>query len=355
MELTTDIKIRKATQSRIHEVDFDNLQFGKHVSDHMLISDYHDGEWDEPQIVPFANLSLSPATLAFHYGQTVFEGMKAFRMEDESINIFRIDKHYDRFVKSLERMCMAVVPKEIFAEGLKALVALDKQWIPNQPDCALYLRPFMIATENGFGVKVSSEYRFIIFTSPVPSVYPKPIKLKVETEYIRAARGGTGFTKCGGNYGGAFYPTHLARQQGYDQVIWTDAAQNKFIEESGMMNIMFVIADTIVTPPLSDTILDGVTRDSLLTLARDFGFKAEERAVSVDELEKAFRSNTITEAFGVGTAAVIAPVKTINIHNTDYHLPEYNHENLSYKLKQKLGRIRTGKEQDEHGWNFVVV
>lgn len=355
MELTTDIKIRKATQSRIHEVDFDNLQFGKHVSDHMLISDYHDGEWDEPQIVPFANLSLSPATLAFHYGQTVFEGMKAFRMEDESINIFRIDKHYDRFVKSLERMCMAVVPKEIFAEGLKALVALDKQWIPNQPDCALYLRPFMIATENGFGVKVSSEYRFIIFTSPVPSVYPKPIKLKMETEYIRAARGGTGFTKCGGNYGGAFYPTHLARQQGYDQVIWTDAAQNKFIEESGMMNIMFVIADTIVTPPLSDTILDGVTRDSLLTLARDFGFKAEERAVSVDELEKAFRSNTITEAFGVGTAAVIAPVKTINIHNTDYHLPEYNHENLSYKLKQKLERIRTGKEQDEHGWNFVVV
>src|SRR5438874_6189286 len=190
MELTTEIKIRKTPHSRIHEVDFARLQFGKHISDHMLICDYHDCDpmaigWHEPLIVPFANLSLSPATMAFHYGQTVFEGMKAFRMEDGRTNIFRIDKHYNRLVRSLERMCMAVVPKEIFTEGLKALVTLDKEWIPRQPDCALYLRPFVIATEKGLGVKVSSEYRFIIFTSPVPLVYSKPIKLKVETEYIR--------------------------------------------------------------------------------------------------------------------------------------------------------------------------
>ena len=185
-------------------------------------------------------------------------------------------------------------------------------------------------------------------------VYSKPIKLKVEREYIRAARGGTGFAKCGGNYGGAFYPTTLARQQGYDQVIWTDAAQNKFIEESGMMNIMFVIGNTIITPPLSDTTLDGVTRDSLLTIARDMGVNTEERPISVDELEKAFRDNTIVEAFGVGTAAVVAPVKTVNINNTDFHLTEYSHENLSHKLKQKLERIRTGKDEDLYNWSHVV-
>jgi len=354
MELTAEITIRKTSHSRIGEVDFDNLEFGKQISYHMLICDFHDGEWHQPQIVPFANLSLSPAALGFHYGQTVFEGMKAFRMPGGRVNIFRIDKHYDRFVKSLERMCMAVVPKEIFTEGLKQLVELDKEWIPRQTDCALYLRPFVIATEKGFGVKVSSEYRFTIFTSPVPSVYSKPIKLKVETEYIRAARGGAGFAKCGGNYGGAFYPTHLARQEGYDQVLWTDAAQNKFIEESGMMNIVFVIAGTIITPSLSDTILDGVTRDSLLTLARDMGFKTEERAIGLEELEKSFRNNTISEAFGAGTAAVVAPVKTININKTDFHLPEYSHENLSGKLKQKLESIRAGKEEDPHNWNFIV-
>ena len=214
MELTTEIQIRKVSHSRIHEVDFEHLEFGKQISDHMLVCDYFNEQWHEAQIVPFANLSLSPATLAFHYGQTVFEGMKAFRMQDGSANIFRIDKHYDRFVKSLERMCMAVPPKEIFMEGLKQLINLDRNWIPTQENCALYIRPFVIATEKFLGVRVSSDYRFIIITSPVPSTFAKPIKLKVETEYIRAAPGGTGFAKCGGNYGGAFYPTQLARQAG---------------------------------------------------------------------------------------------------------------------------------------------
>src|SRR5436190_2871301 len=354
MELTTEIKIRKASHSRLHEIDFKHLQFGKHFSDHMLICDFHDEQWHEPIIVPFANLSLSPATLAFHYGQTVFEGMKAFRMFDGRVNIFRMDKHYDRFARSLERMSIAVVPKEIFMEGLKTLVDLDKEWIPQEADCALYLRPFVIATENAFGVKVSSDYRFIIFTAPVPSVYSRPIKVKVETEYIRAAKGGTGFAKCGGNYGGAFYPTQLARQQGYDQLLWTDAAHHRFIEESGMMNVMFVIGDTIVTPPSSDTVLDGVTKDSLLTLATDLEFKVDERPLSLDELENAFRENSIIEAFGVGTAAVVAPIRTININNTDFHLPEHSHENLSHKLKQRLERIRTGQEEDLYNWCHVV-
>jgi branched-chain amino acid aminotransferase len=288
MELLTGINIRKINHSRIGEVDFGQLEFGKYVADHMLICDYANGEWERPYIVPFANLSLNPATLALHYGQTVFEGMKAFRMEDGRINIFRIDRHYDRFVRSLDRMCMAAPPREIFTEGLLQLVALDKAWVPKEKGAALYIRPFVYASEAKFGVKISEQYRFIVFTGPVPGLYAKPIKVKVETEYIRAAKGGTGFAKCGGNYGGAFYPTQLARQQGYDQVLWTTGNGHPTIEESGTMNVMFVINDTLITPPLSDSILDGVTRDSLLVLANELGYKVEERTVSVDELETAF-------------------------------------------------------------------
>ena len=359
MEMLSEIKVRRTTHSKINEVNFDDLEFGKYVSDHMLVADYHHGDpvatgWQQPQILPFANLSLSPTTLALHYGQTVFEGMKAFRINDGRINIFRLDKHYDRFVKSLERMCMAIVPKEIFTEGLMKLVETDSAWVPAKAGTSLYIRPFMYASEAKFGVKISDEYRFIVFTGPVPELYAKPIRIKVETDYTRAAKGGTGFAKCGGNYGGAFYPTRLAKQQGYDQVLWTDGKENKFIEESGMMNVMFVINGTLVTPPLSDSILDGVTRDSLLTLAKDFGYKTEERPVAVEELEKAFRDKTITEAFGAGTAAVVAPIQTININGIDFHLPAYNKENLLNRLKLQLEQIRTGKATDLHEWNFII-
>ncbi|MBL7743158.1 MAG: branched-chain amino acid aminotransferase [Chitinophagaceae bacterium] len=354
MELLTDITIRKTTHSKLYEADLDQLEFGKYISDHMLVCDYGNGEWQSPQIVPFSNLSLNPATLALHYGQTVFEGMKAFRMKDGRINIFRIEKHYDRFVRSLERMCMAVPPKEIFTEGMIKLVDLDKNWTPQKRGASLYIRPFIYASEAKFGVKVSEQYRFIIFTGPVPELYAKPIKVKVETRYIRAARGGTGFAKCGGNYGGAFFPTQLARQQGYDQVLWTTGKENPTIEESGMMNVMFVINDTLVTPPLSDSILDGVTRDSLLILANDLGYKVEERSVSLDELETAFLTKTITEAFGAGTAAVVAPIQTVHINGIDFTLPGYSHESLLNRLKEKLERIRTGIEEDIYGWNLVL-
>ena len=354
METIAAIPVRKTVHSRIHEVDFNQLEFGKYVSDHMLVCDYENAEWKTPHITPYANLSLSPSTLALHYGQTVFEGMKAFRMEDGRINIFRIDRHYDRFVKSLERMCMAVVPKEIFVEGLLKLVELDKAWVPSKASHALYLRPFVIATEARFGVKISDEYRFIIFTGPVPSLYADPIKVKVETEYVRAAKGGTGAAKCGGNYGAAYFPTRKARQEGYEQVLWTDGRDHAYIEESGMMNVMFVINGELVTAPLSDSILDGVTRDSLLTLANDMGFKTAERPISVHELEKAFADGTITEAFGAGTAAVVAPIKTININGMDMQLPAYTKENTMFKLKDRLDNIRAGVIADTYGWNFIV-
>ena len=324
MELTANFPVRKTNHSRIKDVDFNNLEFGKYTSDHMLVCDYANEEWHAPHILPFSNLSISPTALAIHYGQTVFEGMKAFRMQDGRISIFRIEKYYERFVRSLKRMCMAVVPKDIFIEGLQQLVNLDKAWVPSEEGSALYLRPFAFATEARFGVKVSDEYRFLIFTGPVPAFYPKPIKVKVETHYVRAARGGTGFAKCGGNYGAAYLPTKNAREEGYDQVLWTDSQENKYIEESGMMNVMFVINDTLVTPPLSDSILDGITRDSLLTIAKDLGYTTQERPVSIDELAIAFEKGIITEAFGVGTAAIVAPISTIHIAGTDHHLPAYN-------------------------------
>lgn len=354
MELTTKISIRRAVYSKVNEVSPGDLKFGNVISDHMLVCDFKNGEWQEPQIVPFANLSLSPAALALHYGQTVFEGMKAFRMEDDRINIFRIHKHYDRFVKSLDRMAMAIVPEEIFTEGLHQLIDVDRAWVPKEEDHALYLRPFVIATESKFGVKVSEEYRFIIFTGPVPIAYNNPIKVKVETKYVRAARGGTGFAKCGGNYGGAYYPTQLARKEGYDQVLWTDSKENKYIEESGMMNAVFVIDGTIVTPPLSDSILDGITRDSILALARDNGIPVEERPISINELEESFRNKTITEAAGIGTAAVVAPISVIHLNGIDYHLPEYSHDNVLFKLKKQLESIRTGRSADVHEWNSIV-
>ncbi len=354
MELVEDIAVRHVNHSRLEQVNFDHLEFGKYISDHMFICDYYQGEWHASQVVPFANLSLSPAALALHYGQTVFEGMKAFRMQDGRINIFRVDKHYDRFVKSLDRMCMAAPSKELFTEGLSKLVATDKNWVPSSKGAALYLRPFIYASEARFGIKIADEYRMIIFTGPVPELYAKPIRVKVETDFVRAAKGGTGFAKCGGNYGGAFYPTQQARLQGYDQVLWTNGQENPMIEESGMMNVLFVMNDKLITPPLSDTILDGVTRDSLLTLASDLGFATEERPVPLSEIEHAFKKGAITEAFGAGTAAVVAPIQTIHIKGTDYQLPAYDQNSISSRLKNKLENIRTGIDADSHHWNFII-
>lgn len=349
----TTILTHRTKNSRLSEVDFKKLEFGNYVSDHMLVCDFDNGEWGSPKLVPFANLSVSPSTLALHYGQTVFEGMKAFRMDDERANIFRIDKHYDRLVRSLDRMCMAIVPKEIFVDGLQQLVELDKDWIPSNDVGALYLRPFMYASEAKFGVKISEQYRFVIFSGPVNDYYSKPIRVKVERHFTRAAAGGTGYAKCGGNYGAAYYPTKLAREEGFDQVLWTDGRDHNFIEESGTMNVMFVIDGKLITPPLSDSILDGVTRDSLLQIAKLLDIETEERPVSVDELKLAFAENCISEAFGAGTAAVIAPINLIQIDGVSYHLPQYNHESTMFKLKKKLQDIRVGKTNDVYGWNFV--
>jgi branched-chain amino acid aminotransferase len=354
MTLTESITIERVKQSRLPQIDFNNLGFGAHISDHMLVADYKDGRWHEPKIMPYANMMMSPAMLALHYGQSVFEGMKAFKNPEGVVTIFRPERHHKRLNRSLERMCMPAISEEMFLSSLSALIEVDAEWIPTTEGSSLYLRPFVFASEAKLGVKVADEYKFMIITSPVGPYFSKPVRVKVEEEYVRAAEGGTGFAKCAGNYGGAFYPTMLAQKQGYDQVLWTDAKEHKYIDESGAMNIMFVMDGKLVTPKLSTSLLDGVTRDSILTLSSEIGIQKEERRVSVAEIEEAFKKGTITEAFGVGTAAVVSQIAVISIHGKDYSLPTIDANSFQLRAKKKLHNIRMGIETDKHGWNYVV-
>ena len=348
------IPVQPASRSRLSSVDFNNLEFGKYISDHMIVADYAQGKWSQPAIVPYAELPLSPAMLSLHYGQSVFEGMKAYKMKDGNISIFRPSKHHQRLNRSLDRMCMPEITEEMFVDALHALVTQDSDWVPDVEGASLYLRPLVFASEARLGVKISDQYKFIVMTTPVGPYFSKPFRLKIEDHYVRTAEGGTGFAKCAGNYGGAFYPTHLARQQGFDQVLWTDHKTHSYIDEVGMMNVMFVINGTLVTPQLNTAILDGVTRDSILVLARDMKFPLEERRIKVDELETAFKDGTLTEAFGAGTAAVVAPIQTIHFRGEDHSIALPTEDSFQLKVKRKLLDIRTGACEDKHGWNHVV-
>jgi branched-chain amino acid aminotransferase len=353
--MTSTIAVERIKKSRIDEVDFKNLEFGKHISDHMLVADYDHGQWGAPSIVPFGEIRMSPAILSLHYGQSVFEGMKAFRTKNGDINIFRPHKHLDRFNKSLERMCMPTISEEMWLSTLQAIIEVDQQWVPNSDGASLYIRPVMFASESRLGVKVSDQYKFVILTCPVGPYQSKPYRLKVEDQYVRTAEGGTGFAKCAGNYGGAFLPTQVAREEGFDQILWTDHKEHKYIDEVGMMNVMFVLSGKLLTPKLSTAILDGVTRDSILTLAKDMpSFKIEERRITLDEIEEGFVQGTLTEAFGTGTAAVVAPIAVINIRGKEYQIPVAGATSFQQQVKKKLHNIRMGLEADPYGWNFIV-
>lgn len=354
MTTAPSLAVQKTTHSRISETDFNNLEFGKYISDHMVLADWAKGEWSEPSIVPFGELKMTPAMLALHYGQAIFEGMKAFRMVDGSINIFRPQKHHERLIKSLDRMCMPEIPYDLFIQSLHALIELDKNWVPRTDGSSLYIRPVVFASESRLGVKVSDLYKFVVMTSPVGPYYNKPFRLKVEGHYTRTAEGGTGFAKCAGNYGGAFYPTQLAKKEGFDQVLWTDHKEHKYIDEVGMMNVMFVMNGKLVTPKLSTAILDGVTRDSIITIAREEGITVEERRISIDDLEDGFKNKTLTEAFGCGTAAVVAPIAVINIRGIDYAFPPVDDNSIQLRMKKRLLDIRTGAAPDRYGWNYIV-
>jgi branched-chain amino acid aminotransferase len=351
---TTTISIQRASKSRIQETDFNNLEFGKYIADHMVVADFKNEKWQEPTIVPFGDISVSPAMLSLHYGQSVFEGMKAFWMNDGSINIFRPHKHHARLNRSMDRMVMPRISEGMFLQSLHALVDLDKDWIPKAEGSSLYIRPLVFAYEARLGVKVADHFKFIIMNSPVAAYQAKPYRLKVEQTFVRTAEGGTGFAKCAGNYGGAFYPTQVAREEGFDQILWTDHKEHKYIDEVGMMNVFFVINGKLVTPKLTTAILEGVTRDTIITLAKDMGVEVVERRVSVDEIEKGFKDGSVSEAFGSGTAAVVAPIAVININGADLEIPEPSKDSLQLRVKAKLNNIRMGGEPDVHGWNYII-
>lgn len=334
--------------------NFNQFRFGETPTDHMFVAEYRNGKWCNQRLTAFNSVSLSPFSLCFHYGQTVFEGMKAFRLADGGIIIFRPDKHFDRFNKSLERMCMPAISENIFYGGLKAVVQKDQSWLPyDNPEVALYIRPFMIATEARLGVKVSTDYLFAIVCTPIGQYYDHPLKVKVETNWVRAAEGGAGYAKCGGNYGAAFYATQKAKEQGYDQVIWTDAARHQYLEESGTMNIMLIKDDCLITPALSNTILDGVTRNSLIQIAKDFHWNIEERPIGVNELTNDLKDKNRFELFGAGTAALISPIACVNIAGVDYY-PYVGADAKMFQLKKALDDLHRGIIEDQYGWNYLI-
>jgi branched-chain amino acid aminotransferase len=320
----------------------------------MFVAEYADGEWKKSEILPFGDLHLSPASSMMHYGQAIFEGMKCYRADNGDVLLFRPIENQKRLNVSAQRMAMPVVPEEVFMEGLVELLRLDQNWIPTGDGRSLYIRPFLIATDDYIGVKPSDTYKFLIITTPVGAYYDHPLKVKVEKTYFRAVEGGVGFVKASGNYGRSLYPTSLAKKDGYDQLIWTDAREHKYVEESGTMNLMFVIGDTLITPKLGDTILAGITRDSVLTLARDWGMKVEERKVSIDEILDAYRSGNLREAFGTGTAATIAHISNIGFEGEDFELPQLTPECFSVRVAKAMDDVRRARIEDKHGWVYRV-
>jgi branched-chain amino acid aminotransferase len=348
------IKITKTSDSRLESVDFDNIPFGRVFSDHMFVADYANGAWKEPRIVPFEPFSMHPASMVLHYGQAIFEGMKASKSHDGKPLFLRPEMHAKRINASAERMCMPAFPEDLFLEALHALIGLDSNWIPPQKGSALYIRPFMFATDEFIGVKPSETYRFIIFTGPVGPYYPKPVSLLAEQKYVRAVKGGTGEAKAAGNYAGSLLPAKLANEKGFDQVMWLDGHEFKYIEEVGTMNIFFVIDGKVVTPATSGSILKGITRNSILHLLKDKGYTVEERPISIDELIAAHEAGQLDEAFGSGTAAVVAHVSKIGIGDKVLELPPMEDRKVGVMIKSEIDNLRAGLVEDKYGWIVPV-
>ena len=354
MTTVGEIKITRTKASRIAEVDFDNIPFGRVFSDHMLVADYSDAAWQSPEIVPYGTLQLAPAMPTLHYGQAIFEGMKAYRNAAGKPVLFRARDNFERMNRSAERMVMPPVPEGIFLDGIKELVRLDADWIPNQKDSSLYLRPLMFASDDFIGVKPSDTYKFVIFTCPVGMYYSEPVKLWVTREYVRAARGGVGEAKTAGNYAASYYAANQAQDRGYDNVLWLDGQEHRYIEECGTMNIFFVIDGVAVTPELSGTILRGITRDSVVTLLKDMNVEVQERPVSIEEITEAHEAGKLDEAFGVGTAATISPVIEIGSEEGVLQLKPDAERKIGPELLKQLTDIRRGLAEDVHGWIELV-
>lgn len=344
------IPVTKNMHPKLPTFNLDEVAFGKNFTDHMLVADYENGEWKNVQIKPYEAFSLDPSSAVLHYGQTIFEGIKAFKNDKGDVVIFRPDQNFIRFNVSAERMQMPTIPEWIFMEGMKQLISLEKGWIPSKPDCSLYIRPFMIATDPFLGVRPSQTYKFMIILGPSGPYFATPMKIAIEQKYTRATPGGVGFAKNGGNYGASLYPVSLVQQKGYDQVLWTDAIEHKYVEEVGMMNVMFVIDGKVITPSLErGTVLKGVTRDTSIILLREMGYEVEERNLSVDEIVEAHKKGIFQEVFGVGTAAVVSYIS--KLAHGDYEMDfDVDALKVAPALKKRLNDIRMGNIVDNHGW-----
>ena len=349
---TFDLTVHRTAASRLHEVDFNNIQFGQTYSDHIFDADYFDGDWRDFRIVPYGPLHISPANVTLHYGHSVFEGMKAHKTEEDGVLLFRPLDNFKRLNKSASRLCIQEIPQDVFMGGIQELINIDRSWVPEFEGTSLYIRPILFAMDEYIGIRPSSRFRFMILTCPVGAYYSRPVKVSIETDYSRAAPGGTGFAKAAGNYAGSLYPARAAQQKGYDQLLWTDAASHKYIEESGTMNVFFKINDTLITPSADDTILSGITRDSVITLAKKMDIRVEERKVSIEEVLDAANSGDLKEAFGTGTAATIAPISIIGLNGNDYELP--TSRPVGDELKLILEDIKTGKSKDDFGWTVRI-
>ncbi|MEP6583114.1 MAG: branched-chain amino acid aminotransferase [Ginsengibacter sp.] len=349
-----EFNVTRVEKSKLNSTSLENIPFGKYFTDHMLEVDYEDGEWKTVEIKPYQPMLLSPSLAALHYGQAIFEGVKAYKNQEGEAQIFRPLENFKRFNISAERMEMPKIPEDIFIEGMKQLVRLDADWIPGKHNHSLYIRPFMFSTDEMIGVKPSAKYKFMIILSPTGPYYSAPMRIFVEEKYVRAVEGGVGYAKNAGNYGAAMYPSAQAKRKGYDQVLWTDAFEHKYVQECGTMNIFFLIGNKAITPGLtSGTILSGVTRDSCIQLLKDLDFSVEERDLSIEEIVDAYNSGNLLEVFGTGTAATISMIKELCYKDFTMY---FNVEswNTGPKIKELMSGIKEGRLEDKYNWMVKI-
>lgn len=348
-----EIDIVRASSSKINEIDFENLAFGNIFTDHMLMCDFRDGKWQKPTIKPYEPFLLDPSAKVFHYGQAIFEGMKAYKDESDDVWLFRPDENFRRFNASAKRMAMPEVPEDIFLGGLHEILKIEKEWVRKGKGNTLYIRPFMIAIGTGVIAAPSTQYRFMIILSPAKSYYSGEVKVIIAEHFSRAANGGIGAAKAAGNYSAQFYPTKLANDKGFQQIIWTDDATHTKLEEAGTMNVFFRINDTLFTAPTSERILDGVTRKSIISLAEREGIDIQVRSVLVAELVEAAKNGSLKEIFGAGTAAVVNPIVGFSYQDEYFELPKVENS-IALKLKDKLTNIQYKLEEDTFGWTVKI-
>lgn len=354
MITSADFNITRTKRSKLEDINLINIPFGKYFSDHMLEADYENGEWKTVSIKPYQPLLLDPSLAALHYGQAIFEGIKAYKNGEGKVQIFRPYDNFKRFNISAERMQMPLVPEEIFMEGMRTLIDLDRNWIPSVENHSLYIRPFMFSSDEAIGVRPSEKYKFLIILSPTGPYYATPMRIYVEEKYVRAVEGGIGFTKAAANYGGALYASAEAHKKGYDQVLWMDAFEHKYVQECGTMNVFFIIGNKVITPGLeSGTILAGVTRDSVITLLKEMNFEVEERLLSIDEIMDAHKAGTLKEIFGTGTAATISLIKELKYkeYAMQFDVTQWT---IAPSVKQKMDEIKYGRQPDLHGWMYDI-